>query len=70
MNGKTVSVYLSAEVLELMDELGVQNKSKFVNDVLKAYLTLLKQLGLDWEDIKMIVQNPHSFAFIFIKFKL
>ncbi len=70
MNGKTISVYLSAEILKLMDELGIQNRSKFVSYVLRAYLTLLKQLGLDWEDIKMIMQNPYSFAFIFIKFKL
>ena len=70
MRGRTVSVYLDVDILELMDELGIQNKSKFINDVLRAYLTLLKQSGLDWEDIKMIMQNPHSFAFIFIKFKL
>jgi metal-responsive CopG/Arc/MetJ family transcriptional regulator len=70
MNGKTTSVYLSNEVIRLMDELGIQNRSKFVNDVLKTYLTFLKQLGVDQDTLKTIMQNPHSSAFIFIRFKL
>jgi len=70
MNGKTTSIYLSNEVMRLMDELGIQNRSKFVNDVLKMYLTFLKQLELDQNTLKTIMQNPYSFAFIFINFKL
>ena len=67
MSGRTVSVYLSDDVLKLMDELGIKNKSKFVNDILRAYLALLKQLDLDLNDVKMVMQNPYSFALIFIK---
>jgi metal-responsive CopG/Arc/MetJ family transcriptional regulator len=74
MNGKTTSIYLSNEVIKLMDELGVQNRSKFVNDVLKTYLTFLKQLlderRIERDTLKIVMENPHSFAFIFIRFKL